>query len=708
MRTLTVTLEDLEGIPHGTVAAGTTLSVTARYSREVILTDGTIIPPAIKVADLPGTGVASFEVYESDSTLVDPDYRDFAIVVEATVTDGPRRRGVTFRRTVKVLTSTSPVGEPVPLGTLPSTEGLPAKWTSISDLMGELSTTVATEVNDPTSAAHQAVGSAAVATVEGELVDPASPIRQSINDAATADMQVLVDQNAQTLTAAQQSAADAQTALAAQFMTQDEGVATLISDPIAGPQTHASLRARAPVVNVRDYGAKGDAATDDTVAIRAALAATPAGGTLLFPRGYYKVTQQGADSYILRLTQAKRLVGQGSGSVIMLSNTIPATTDVFLVQPTPGSNSAGYGIAGLHVAAEGSALGVARHAIHLDLTLETARVSNSVFSDNILGPTGGRSFKLTNPVNTDGFFTSRISGNLIWSGVEMERCGDSVNILQNVMAGWNSLDVSLVDGSNTLVIAYNNITCRGGIRIRSGHNIKIAYNNIEAGYADATGSNSALLDIDGSEVTESWGLLAVEVHGNNFTYRTTAPDGINAIRINKARSAVIDGNHLAHKASSHVVITSLASETILGYNLYSSVDPAGIIVDDGSRTVRKDTPRLSASGAREMWAYTGAAYRTDATDSIARAFTQTWDPKAVADVMRHHYVWDEANTFTSKHRIATQRRSSSGVFDAAKTVATLADGYMYFEPNGLALMDSAGFRWRITVSTGGVLSATRL
>ena len=45
MHTLTVALADLEGLPHGTTAARTSVEVSARYSRDVILTDGTIIPP---------------------------------------------------------------------------------------------------------------------------------------------------------------------------------------------------------------------------------------------------------------------------------------------------------------------------------------------------------------------------------------------------------------------------------------------------------------------------------------------------------------------------------------------------------------------------------------------------------------------------------------------------------------------------------------
>jgi len=45
-------------------------------------------------------------------------------------------------------------------------------------------------------------------------------------------------------------------------------------------------------VSVKDFGAVGNGATDDTVAIQAAISATVAGGTLMFPAGNYIITSQ--------------------------------------------------------------------------------------------------------------------------------------------------------------------------------------------------------------------------------------------------------------------------------------------------------------------------------------------------------------------------------------------------------------------------------
>ena len=57
------------------------------------------------------------------------------------------------------------------------------------------------------------------------------------------------------------------------------------------PTTLTRGRGFAPApVSVKDYGAQGDGATDDTVAINKALANTPSGGVTLFPPGTYQIS----------------------------------------------------------------------------------------------------------------------------------------------------------------------------------------------------------------------------------------------------------------------------------------------------------------------------------------------------------------------------------------------------------------------------------
>lgn len=61
-----------------------------------------------------------------------------------------------------------------------------------------------------------------------------------------------------------------------------------------------------PYINVRDFGAKGDGVTDDTVAVLAAIAVAPDASTVFFPHGTYLLT-----SAVTIANKALRLIGVG-------------------------------------------------------------------------------------------------------------------------------------------------------------------------------------------------------------------------------------------------------------------------------------------------------------------------------------------------------------------------------------------------------------
>lgn len=65
------------------------------------------------------------------------------------------------------------------------------------------------------------------------------------------------------------------------------------------------------VINVLDYGATGDGTTNDAAAITAAVAAAPAGSTVFFPVGTYKVNTGITDG-----GKTITFAGEGNGSVI--------------------------------------------------------------------------------------------------------------------------------------------------------------------------------------------------------------------------------------------------------------------------------------------------------------------------------------------------------------------------------------------------------
>lgn len=69
---------------------------------------------------------------------------------------------------------------------------------------------------------------------------------------------------------------------------------------------------RGTVVDVRDHGAIGDGRTDDSVAVRAALAATAPGGTLYLPAGTYRY----ASTETLRVGDGRVLAGDPGRTVL--------------------------------------------------------------------------------------------------------------------------------------------------------------------------------------------------------------------------------------------------------------------------------------------------------------------------------------------------------------------------------------------------------
>lgn len=98
-----------------------------------------------------------------------------------------------------------------------------------------------------------------------------------------------------------------------------------IDDIIAtGSTTSRTLAARfADVVNVKDFGALGDAVTDDTVAINAAYAATATAGCLYFPAGDYRH----ATALVFDLAKRIAFIGEGVRQTRLVYNGASTTAN---------------------------------------------------------------------------------------------------------------------------------------------------------------------------------------------------------------------------------------------------------------------------------------------------------------------------------------------------------------------------------------------
>ena len=131
-KTLTIKLGDVEGSTSGLLSGRADVEVRVAYSREVILTDGTILPRVQVLRGLSNTGTIEVQVYPSDDPLVRSEYRGFAI--DVTVKGLPGVSRWRYERRVKVLNSMT---SPISLGTLSPAEGVPPQWTTVAEVISE-------------------------------------------------------------------------------------------------------------------------------------------------------------------------------------------------------------------------------------------------------------------------------------------------------------------------------------------------------------------------------------------------------------------------------------------------------------------------------------------------------------------------------------------------------------------------------------------
>ena len=439
--------------------------------------------------------------------------------------------------------------------------------------------------------------------------------------------------------------------------------------------------------------------TDWTGAIRRAIEKCPKGGVVLIPHntsGY--IVKSDSLKYLFKLDKPITILGHGITSSLVLDG-VPSDTDIFYISPKDSSNTEGYFIDGVTIIGKDGGI-YGRHAINVDTTLDYQKVSRSAIRNCFIYPTNGYSIYQNNPTNSDGFFCSNIEYNLLYSGIHFNRCGDSVNVYKNTIAGYNGLDLSMVDGSNTFVFENNNFTARKGIIVRSGHNIKIKYNNIELGYSDSDYTNGAIVDLDGEGISYSWGLLACEFKGNNITFRhSTTP--ISALRINKARSVLIEGNHLTNNGGNIIDITSKAIRTIVGNNVFSASNPLEKINDLSTTTIYEN---LYLSSVEFYSRYKNKIVdKCSEYDIISPNIVRSTD-----DLYGYEkYLWKVENTSKVKYQTKSQVKNTDGTLGAERIIEEIHDGVKAF-PNGIRLKSPNGFYWEVTINDDGTVKTTRI
>jgi len=442
-------------------------------------------------------------------------------------------------------------------------------------------------------------------------------------------------------------------------------------------------------------GAKGDGVTNDRQAIKNIGNAIPAGGTLIFPQtinGYFVENENINDTELFLFTKPINIKGFGYFSHLVLSDNIPSTCDIFRISPNMAYGADMYSFEGMCGHTVTNDIRSARHFLHLDVSGEGQHLARLLIRRNIMYATGGYSIFLSNPINIDGLFASQIESNRLSSGIWLDRGGDSLTLTNNTITGYNGVYVSLVEGANTFVFAFNNVTARGGFILKKGFNCKIIYNNFEVAYADMTLENGAYIDIDGSDEVAK--MYVTEFKGNNLTYRSGATIPVNGLRINNARGSLVDGNHISHNGGYMIDITVNSQNAIIGYNTYSFADPEGNIRDLSTSTIKRDVHKPNPVGGRKYYEVIAAEVYREGNKHFEEFNEFYKEGKHDTTSTIHNYTWKETVTTGIKHILRSVKKLASGVLEQ-KDVLYIDDEKVVFPLIGFGLSGADGVRRRV-------------
>jgi parallel beta-helix repeat protein len=278
------------------------------------------------------------------------------------------------------------------------------------------------------------------------------------------------------------------------------------------------------VFNVRDYGAKGDGATDDTSAILSTVDAVNAagGGSIYVPAGVYVVTQE------IQLISNTQFYGDGIGATII---TLP--------------NGLNHDVIGIVRTLDYETTPIVSNVLVRDLTIDGNRQNQTdglQFGFYCGSKTPRRHFQIT---------ALRIEvRNCKGYGFDPHEWTERMYIIEcishdNERDGF-TLD-GIVDGVVRGCIAYNND--RHGFNVITNTNTVvishcIAHNNGVNGFTIQNGANGIQITTCLSYSNENDGIYCIGVNDNQITNNQIALNRGNGIRIRGCARTTITGNRL--------------------------------------------------------------------------------------------------------------------------------------------------------------------
>jgi hypothetical protein len=272
--------------------------------------------------------------------------------------------------------------------------------------------------------------------------------------------------------------------------------------------------------------------------IQTAINAAPVQGTVFLACGTYTT----ATGLPILATQGVTVTGAGRCTQLNVTGA-PSTTDVFLVQP-PNGTSPIENVTFSNFWIHSSNTTSARYGIHFDATNDFIAFAH--VTGMLIDQTVGRSIFAGGGGNSGGtlegsLLQSWISDNPgLGNGFQCTQCGDTVRVQNNSIRGAvNGVDMDFVSGASTAIISGNNIvTSAGAIHLGALANHPQVFSNEVETPTGATGSNGALIDIDGSSGGN--GSFFANIFANTCQIINGA--AVSCIRLNFSQFAIVEGN----------------------------------------------------------------------------------------------------------------------------------------------------------------------
>lgn len=351
-----------------------------------------------------------------------------------------------------------------------------------------------------------------------------------------------------------------------------------VTGPVATPNVNGSVYASQYATGGTGTpsspwtSASGTGGIQEAITAVGFTAGNPASRTVWISPGYYSITAS------IVMTAGINLLGTGWDSVLYVSASLGASTDVIQVAPTAAAQVKGFRLEDFTILPVSGTPG--RYGILLDGTSNEIQqglihhVNIHQLGNSAIGATGSGAAQGT-PVLTT------INDSILTGGFSCTACGDSVTLRNNQMAGTGANVISFQTGATGFIFDSNNVTLDGGSQIAAGNTFapKFTKNEFES-QPTFTGSNASLLDFDGGSI------IGGVVRDN--TFNVISPLVGNGLRLNHVTNVIVEGNTFTRGAagSMDITLTSNSSNNQVGTNFWNSGGPlASMVGDAGSHNI---------------------------------------------------------------------------------------------------------------------------